>query len=151
MTVSSLRKHNLAGAVVVGGALAIIGATQLWPDWSAYRATLVPERTAAPGESMEFQGQRWNVDSVRSGIGDQVVVLLRRVGVPTGEPCSGELVDGTRRWTAVLGGTLAGNGFTDACTQQGSLQLTFEIPADATPTAIDIIGPRGVILLRLMV
>lgn len=156
MNASPLVRRNLAGAIVLGASLTFIAATQLWPDWSRYRARVVPEQTVGRGESATLDGRRWQVESVRR-VDDastipagavETVVTLSRTGEQSGRPCAGALTDGTRRWDAEPF-TATAAGTVNRCDQPGPLELAFLVPADATPTAVDITQSDGRILLRL--
>lgn len=137
-----LRRRNLVAVLVFSVALAIIGVTRIWPQWSDYRATTVPAVAAPRGASAQADGQTWQVDGVdRSAAGaglQHLTVTVRRSGAHPSELRSGVLTDGTRRWSAV-----AAQDGTDR------LRLDFDIPVSAQPAAVDLTGPDGRIALRL--
>lgn len=157
MNTVSLRRRNVAGGIVLGASLTVVAATQLWPDWARYRAGIVPEQTVSRDEAAKLDGRRWQLESVRRSeagpdapVGAvETVVKLSRTGEATGQDCSGTLTDGTRRWSAEPFPAI-GAGTTGRCEQPGPLELAFLTPADVTPTAVDITGSDGRILLRLL-
>lgn len=150
-----LWRRNTAGGIVLCAALAFVVATQLWPDWAHYRSTLVPEQTAGRGNSASVDGQRWQVDSVRRieggpqtpAGGVETVVTLGREGDSPGQDCTAQLTDGSSRWNA---DPFATAGAATRCNQPGPLELAFQIPATATPTAVDIVRSDGRIIARLL-
>lgn len=160
MTDSLLQRNAIAVLVIVGAVL-ILGVTQWRPNWSAYRASMIPAHVAGSGESGRIGDQTWRLDSVRTvdTAGDQVsslptgaigiVVTLNRAGPVADAGCRVVLTDGERRWSSVLTAAPSQPDATTVCGRPGLLELTFDVPAGVRPTAVDIIGGDDAILLRL--
>ncbi|MFM9034323.1 MAG: hypothetical protein ACKOQ4_08545 [Mycobacterium sp.] len=157
MNTVPLWRRNVAGAIVLGASLTFVAVTQLWPDWSRYRAGIEPDQTVGRDEAANLEGRRWQLESVRRTDGGpdvpagavETVVTLSRSGEAAGQDCSGTLTDGTRRWDAEPFPAV-GAGATSRCGQAGPLELAFLTPAGVTPTAVDITRSDGRILLRLL-
>lgn len=160
-----LWQRNLIGAAVSVAALAVITATTLWPDWTAYRESTNPERVVAKGESGEAAGQIWRLDTVRYlntssnrltpelPEGTLVHVVTLESAGPGLPGCSGVITDGQRRWSAESVGThgpLPPEGTSSNCSEPGPVQFSFLLPDDATPTAVDVTDWSGRILVRMM-
>ena len=154
-------RRNVIGVAIIVAALAVIGVTQWWPHWSAYRNANTPTHLAQRGESGSAGGQDWRVDSVRrldtAGPGMEplpagtvgFVVTLARTGPALRQGCAGVLTDGRRRWSTVPISVPSRADATTLCEAPGLLELAFEVPAGATPTAVDIVGSDA-ILLRII-
>lgn len=147
----ALWKRNVVGAVVSAAALAVGATFIVAPAWERYRDTVRPEHSAAAGETVDVEGQRWSVSNVSrstkqvSGgpLAEGTVlmnVLVERSG-PTEDVfgCWGYLVEGERSWRA--------SG--PPCGAATAMRWTFTIPASAEPTAVDIRDLNGSILIRL--
>lgn len=161
----TLWQRNLIGLAVAGVAAAVLGVTDLYPHWSAYQATLSPARVIAKGATGTADGQTWRVGSIRHlntvphaptvrlpARTALTVVTVERTGTPPAWECRAVITDGRRSWqTAAIGNAapLVG-GTTDRCSRPGSLQLSFLLPSDAVPTAVDLVDSNGAIILRIM-
>lgn len=160
-----LWQRNLIGAAVSAAALAVITATTLWPDWTLYRDSTVPEHVVAKGESGEAAGQTWSLGSVRylNTSADRFApelpegTLVHVVTIESSGPglsgCSGVITDGQRRWSAesVGGyGPFPPEGTSSNCSKPGPVQFNFLLPDDVTPTAVDLTDWSGRILVRVL-
>jgi hypothetical protein len=137
----------------------------LAPEWSAYRRTVEPETVVAKGHSGVADGQIWKVASVRHldrspvdygpGLPEGAVLLvvhLDRSGPAAQRVCEGVITDGRRRWKSEgIGGfsPRPPDGATTLCSEPGQLQLTFLLPREAVPTAVDVTNLEGGIMVRL--
>ena len=156
---SALWVRNAIGAVVAIVAVAVIVATVLSDQWTAYRRTVVPEVVVSKGQTGNAGGFTWRLDSVRhlnrnaASYGPELpagavltVIRVDRGGTPKDEICNGVITDGERQWKAE---GVAGfqpprtEGVTSLCSQPGMLQFTFLMPQDAVPTAVDITAFDG--------
>ena len=162
----TLWRRNLIGAAVAVAAAAIIIGTQLYPPWSDYRDTVVPAHVVAPRDKLMAYGQTWQLGEIRHlntssnpiapklpGGTTLFVVTIDRSGSSTLEACVGVLTDGLRRWSAQRPGQFAApvtDGATSVCGKPGRLQLSFLLPGDAVPTAVDITDFTGRIFLRVL-
>lgn len=159
-----LWQRNVIGLAVAAVAAGVLGITELYPDWSAYRARVTPAVLVAKGDSVTAYGQTWRLGSIHhlNAVPHAptntlpthtalTVVTLERTGTPPAGECTAVITDGRRRWqTAAIGNAapLVG-GATDRCTKAGPLQLSFLLPSDAVPTAVDLINTDGGIMLRI--
>ncbi|BBY67274.1 hypothetical protein [Mycolicibacterium helvum] len=162
---AALWQRNIIGAVVVALALTVLVVTELAPDWSRYRHTVVPAHVVAAGATGSFDGQTWTITGVRhlnkatrSGakplpVGTVLqVVAIDRTGAPEGDMCIGMITDGLRRWQAegMTGyGPQVPDGASDRCTGTGPVQFSFLLPRDVVPTAVDVVDLDGRIRVRL--
>jgi hypothetical protein len=160
-----LWQRNTIGAAVSAVALAVIVATDLWPDWATYRESTHAGNVVAVGAVGAADGQTWEVKSIRhlndvQGIGGRRlpegtvlnVVTVERTGTPTELGCGGVITDGRRRWSAEGGGgygELPPAGITSICGTPGPVQFSFLLPGDVVPTAVDVTDAQGRILVRL--
>ncbi|MGH3676332.1 MAG: hypothetical protein ACRDU5_11455 [Mycobacterium sp.] len=160
-------QRNVIGAVVVAAAVGVLVVTGLGPAWSAYRHTVVPETVVPAGQSGTAGGQNWKLGSIRHLNRSPVnygpalptgtvltVVTIDRSGPITDEMCVGVITDGDRRWNAEgVGGFRPpqADGLTTMCNKPGRLQLTFLLPHDVVPTAIDVTTLDGQITVRMLV
>lgn len=163
---SRLWIRNLVGMSVVVTALALIGVIDLYPHWSSYRHTVVPQQIISRQGSASVFGQTWRLGSIRriSTLPHRpfrasipqgatlAVVVIERSGPPTTEPCTGVLTDGRRRWrdqsdTSAVYPEVP--GATEFCDKPGSVLFNFLLPSDVTPTAIDVTDASNAILLRI--
>ncbi len=158
-------RRNLVGVAVAAAAAAVIVATELYPDWSTYRDTVVPGHTVASGKSLDAYGQTWQLGSIQhldalpsGALPHQLpkgttllVVTIDRSGSPTLGYCVGYATDGTHRWRAQGIGQFAvptPDGATLLCSDPGRLQFSFLLPDAAVPTAVDVVDGEGRIRLR---
>jgi hypothetical protein len=163
---SRLWIRNLVGMSAVVAALATIGVIDLYPQWSSYRHTVVPQQIISRQESASVFGQTWRLRSIRRistlphhPWGASVpqgatlaVVVIERSGPPTTEVCTGFLTDGRRRWRDQTTSSVVYPlvpGATEFCGKPGSVQFNFLLPSNVTPTAIDVIDARNAIVLRI--
>ena len=151
--VPQLWRRNPAGGIVAGVALFVVAATQLWPQWSRYHSTVVPDQIIPSGQAGTVAGLRWQVDGVRRDAsavngGLQTVVTIGRNGSIHDSGCSGTLTDGTQQWNTDPLALATGVATTTVCALPGNLELFFRTPAEVTPTAVDIRGSDGRILVR---
>lgn len=157
-----LRRRNTVALLIVAAGLTVIAVTQWRPDWSAYVHSSAPLHTAQPGRPGSIDGQDWRIDSVRRVDAAQpgvsppptgaigVIVTVARSGSVAPRSCTGVLTDGRRRWSAAPIAVPSRPDATTVCERPGLLELAFEVPADVTPTAVDIVS-SGVVLLRLTI
>ncbi|MBB3754480.1 hypothetical protein FHT44_007006 [Mycolicibacterium sp. BK634] len=154
---AKLWQRNIIGVVVAALVLAVLVVTELGPDWSRYRHTVVPAHVVGAGQTGWFDGQTWTVTGVRhlKAPPDGTVlhvVSINRTGAPDGDMCTGVLTDGRRRWQAegVAGfGPQLPDGVSDRCIGKGPVQFSFLLPHDAVPTAVDVVDLDGRIRVRL--
>lgn len=162
---AALWRRNLIGAVIAALALTVLVVTELAPDWSRYRHTVVPAHVVAVGRTGAFDGQTWTISGVqhlntvkRPGANALPtgtvlhVVSIDRTGAPDGDMCTGMITDGSRRWQAqgVTGyGPLVSPGASDRCIGKGPVQFSFLLPDDVVPTAVDVVDFDGRIRVRL--
>jgi hypothetical protein len=159
---AALWRRNAIGAAVVCMALTVIGVVQLWPQWSHYRETVVPEHVVSAGDGATVDGQTWKIASVRHLAGSAsaisappagtslTVITVARSGPVREEGCTGVLTDGRHRWSSeIVAAAPLADGATTTCALPGPLQLSFAIPNDARPQALDITALDGRIRLRL--
>jgi hypothetical protein len=163
---SRLWIRNLTGMSVVVAALAIIGVLDLYPQWSSYRHTVVPQQIIARNGSASAFGQTWRLGSIRRVatlpdrlLGAKVpqgatlaVVIIERSGPPAAQGCTGVLTDGRRRWRDQSASNLVYPevaGATEFCSKPGPVQFNFLLPSNVTPTAIDITDASNAIVLRI--
>lgn len=158
--------RNLTGMSVVVAALAVIGVIDLYPQWSSYRHTVVPQQIISRDGSASAFGQTWRLGSVRRiatlpdrPFGAKVpqgatltVVIVERTGPPATQGCTGVLTDGRRRWrdqsnSNVVYPEVA--GATEFCSKPGAVQFNFLLPSNVTPTAIDVTDVSNAIVLRI--
>jgi len=159
-----LWQRNVIGLAVAAVAMVVLGITDLYPHWSAYRAGIAPARVIAKGDTATVDGQTWRVGAIhhlnavphaRERLPAHTaltVVTVERTGTPPPRECTAVITDGRRRWqTAALSNRapLVG-GATDRCSRPGPLQLSFLLPSDAVPTAVDLIDANNAIMLRIM-
>lgn len=150
MTVA-LWKRNIVGAVVSAAALAVGVTFIIQPAWDRYQETVRPTQVAGPDRPITFDGQTWTVRNVsrstsQPGTGMSlpdgtvvVNVLVEREGPSmAGSGCHGYLVAGDRTWRG-----------TGPCGEATSMPMTFLVPADTEPSAVDIRNVNGSILVRL--
>lgn len=158
-------QRNIIGAVVALLALSVLVVTELAPDWSRYRHTVVPAHVVAAGQAGSFDGQTWKVTGVQhlnKAPGSRAkalpggtvlqVVSIDRTGAPDGDMCTGMLTDGLHRWQAegVTGyGPQLADGASNRCTGKGPVQFSFLLPHDVVPTAVDVVDLDGRIRVRL--
>jgi hypothetical protein len=158
--------RNVVGAGVSVAALAVIGATMLWPDWSDYRDSTHPEHVVPAAESGVAAGRSWRVASVRyfssspNVLNPQLpqgtvvhVVTIDRTGGDGPAGCAGIISDGQRRWSAETAGgygPLPPEGASAYCSTPGPVQFSFLLPGDVTPEFVDVTDGSGRILVRLM-
>jgi hypothetical protein len=159
-------RRNLIGAGVAAAAAAVIVGTQLYPAWSDYRDTVVPQHVVPAGESLSVYGQTWRIGSTRqlSAMPKKsatqlpthtklYVVAIDRAGSALMRSCAKAVItDGSRRWhNESIGGfdLLPPEGVSDQCWGTGPMQLSFLLPDGAVPTAVDLTTSHGRILLRL--
>jgi hypothetical protein len=163
---SALWQRNAVGAVVVAAALGVLVAVDFAPQWSSYRRTVDPETVVSKGESGVAIGQTWKLASVRHLSRNPVnygpalpegavliVVYIDRSGPVRRQVCDGVITDGQRRWKSEgIGGfsPRMPDGATNLCSEPGQLQLTFLMPRDAIPTAVDVVTLDGDIMVRLV-
>ncbi|HEY1841342.1 MAG TPA: hypothetical protein VGG53_14190, partial [Mycobacterium sp.] len=57
--------RNLIGIAVAAAALATICIVELYPQWSHYRQTVVPQQVVTSGERAQGFGQTWRLESIR--------------------------------------------------------------------------------------
>ena len=162
---SALWQRNVVGAVAAAAAFGVLVAIDLAPEWSAYRRTVMPETVVSKGQSGVADGQTWEVASVRHLDRNPVdygpalpegavlfVVYLDRSGPAAQRVCQGVITDGQRRWKSEgIGGfsPRLPDGATTLCSEPGQLQLTFLLPREAVPTAVDVTNLDGDIMVRL--
>ena len=160
-----LWRRNIVGVVVAALALTVLVVTDLAPDWSRYRHTVVSAHVVAAGQTGSFDGQGWTITGVRhlnkaAGPGAKAlpvgtvlqVVSIDRTGAPKGHMCTGVITDGPRRWQAegLTGyGPQLPDGVSNRCTGTGPVQFSFLLPHDAVPTAVDVVDLDGRIRVRL--
>jgi hypothetical protein len=146
-----LWQRNLIGMAVAMAALAVIVVFDLWPEWTAYRATIEPAHVVSPRQSLTVDGQTWAVADVRHLRRESrrgapplpegtvlTVVTVDRSGSAAAGYATGVLTDGQRRWRGdAFGG------------RPDQLQWSFVIPENAVPTAVDVTRLDGSILIRL--
>jgi hypothetical protein len=166
MTARAPWRRNAVGGLVAAVALAVITATQLWPSWSRYEATVVPAHVGPAGGSVDVGGHAWRLGATthpaptdgahgrRQPAGTvRRVMTVERSGGPDALPCAGVVTDGHRRWNAErvsgFAVTLA-DGASDNCLRPGPLQWTFLLPGDVLPTALDVTDLNGRIIVRLL-
>ena len=158
--------RNVAGAVVTAAALAIILATQLLPSWSRYAGTVDPAHLVAAGASADVDGRVWRLGSITHPAPTvglygrklpagtvRLVVRIERSGPADAASCTGAVTDGQRRWNAQLltgYGVPVTDGTAESCVRLGALQWTFLLPGDVLPTAVDVVGSDGRIIVRLL-
>jgi len=159
--------RNLIGTVVAAAALATICIVELYPQWSHYRQTVVPQRIIASGASASVYGQTWRLGSIRRidklperRYGPSVpqgatlvVVTLERSGGPITAQCTGVLTDGRRRWQDQSSSSVVypvSPGATEFCSKPGALQFNFLLPRDVNPTAVDVTDGSDAVVLRVM-
>lgn len=161
----TLWQRNVIGLAVVAVATVVLGVTDLYPHWSAYRAGVTPARVVAKGDQATVDGQTWRLGTIHHlnalphaptvtlpAHTALTVVTVERTGTPAAGECTAVITDGRRRWqTAAIGTTapLVGDA-TDRCSRPGPLQLSFLLPADAVPTAVDLIGADRAVMLRIV-
>jgi hypothetical protein len=161
----SLWQRNIIGAVVAVLALTVLAVTELAPDWSRYRHTVVPAHVVAAGETGSVDGQTWKITGVQhlnKATGSRAkplpagtvlqVVSIDRAGAPDGDMCTGMITDGLRSWQAegLTGyGPPLPDGASNRCTGKGSVQFSFLLPHDVVPTAVDVVDLDGRIRVRL--
>lgn len=160
----TLWQRNLIGLAVAGVAAAVLGVTDMYPHWSAYHARVTPAVLVAKGNTATAYGQTWRLGTVHhlNAVPHAptvtlpthtalAVVTIERAGTPPPGECTAVITDGRRRWqTAAIGnGAPLIDGATDRCSRTGPLQLSFLLPSDAVPTAVDLIATDGAILLRI--
>ena len=159
-------RRNVVSAVVTTIALAIIGATQLWPSWSRYAGTVDPAHVVAAGASADVDGRVWRLGAIthpaptvgmygrRLPPGTvRLVVRVERSGAGDPGSCTGAVTDGQRRWNAQrLNGYAVPvtDDIAESCVRPGALQWTFLLPDDVLPTAVDVVGSDGRIVVRLL-
>lgn len=160
-------RRNLVGLAVAGAAAAVIIGTQLYPDWSDYRDTVVPRHVVPARGSLSAYGQTWRIDSVRhldampAKSATELprhtvlyVVTIDRTGTAVRWFCTNAVItDGARRWhNQSIGGfdLLPPKGVSDQCWGTGPMQLSFLLPDGAVPTAVDLAGLKDSILLRFL-
>jgi hypothetical protein len=162
---ATLWQRNIIGAVVAVLALTVLVVTELAPDWSRYRHTVVPAHVVAAGETGSFDGQTWKITGVQhlnKATGSRAkrlpagtvlqVVSIDRAGAPDGDMCNGMITDGLRSWQAegLTGyGPQLPDGASNRCTGKGSVQFSFLLPHDVVPTAVDVVDLDGRIRVRL--
>jgi hypothetical protein len=157
---------NLIALSAVVAALSVIGVMELYPQWSAYRHTVVPQRIASREASASAFGQMWRLASFHrtSTLPNRLhgasippgatlaVVIIDRSGPPATGVCTGVLTDGRRRWRDQSASSVVYPqvpGATEFCSKPGPLQFDFLLPGDVTPNAIDITDASDAIVLRI--
>ncbi len=146
-----LWQRNVIGAVVTAAALGVGVVFVTQPAWDRHQRTVHPPQIAAAGESVTAGAQTWTVRNVSRSTtapgsgralpdGTVIVnVLVERAGPSmAGSGCTGYLVAAERHWRG-----------TGMCGAETSMPMTFLVPADAEPTAVDIRDVTGSILVRL--
>jgi hypothetical protein len=146
----ALWQRNVIGAAVAAAALAVLVVFDLWPDWTAFRATMEPAHVVSPRQSLTVDGQTWAVADVRHLRRERpgapalpegtvlTAVTVERTGVGPDEYLTGVLTDGQRSWRGQ-----------SVAAPQGQVVWNFVIPGDAVPTALDVTKLNGSILIRL--
>lgn len=155
--------RNVVGVGATLAAMAVFVGIDFWPQWSNYRSTVVPQQVVPARAAISFDGRIWQLQTVRylavrPGMKGPplpagavlAAVTIDRSGAG-GRQCDVVLTDGTRRWATVPMTLSAASEdeFTTSCSQSGALRVSFEIPGDAVPTALDITDSVGSIRLQL--
>ncbi|MFD6198649.1 hypothetical protein ACFWE3_18305 [Mycobacteriaceae bacterium NPDC060252] len=149
---SRLAMGALASVVVVGALVADIRLTSS-DQWDNYFGWRTPQHVIAVDQAQVIEGQTWKLGKVRTlgkspsayarplPRGSQLVVVdIVREGTPRALYCNAVLTDGTRRWKADnFQSVRIPDGYSTFCNKPGSLEFVFLVPADAQPTAIDIV------------
>ena len=157
-------QRNVIGLAVAALAAGVLIITDLYPDWSAYHARTTPPLVAAKGQSVSVDNQTWRLGGIRHlnavpGAPDGslppqtslTVVTIERTGSPSTRECAAVITDGRRRWQSAPIRSRAPlvDGAVERCSRPGPLQLSFLLPSDAVPTAVDLIDTDGAIMLRI--
>lgn len=149
---TKLWQRNVIGAVVSAVALSLVVYFTPWPAWQRYRSTVDPAHTVAVDDAVTISGQTWELGTVRTagrgrgaapapeGAVTKVVTVQRSGPADPELICYAVLTDGRSRWRA----------FGTSCGKPGPLTWSFVLPADTDPTAVDITGPDGAILIRFL-
>lgn len=161
----ALWQRNVIGLAAVALASGVLVLTDLYPDWSAYHARTTPAVTAAKGQSVTADGQTWRLGGIRHldavpGAPDGslppqtslTVVTVERTGPPSARECTAVITDGRRRWQSALtrGRAPLVDGAVERCSRPGPLQLSFLLPSDGIPSAVDLVDSNGAIMLRIL-
>ncbi len=104
-----LWQRNVIGLAVAAVAAAVLGITELYPDWSAYRARVTPAVQVPKAGSVTAHGQTWRLGSIHHlnavphastttlpAHTTLTVVTVERTGTPSALECTAVITDGRR-------------------------------------------------------
>lgn len=162
--------RNTAAAMVVVAAVAAAGVVDPIDRarYAGYLAARFPPQSTARGQTVTVDGRDWTLREVKkvsmalpnrtaAPKGSAItVVRVERTGTPDpSNLCRAFLVEDSRRWPAetTFGSPYwvkpPDDGTTGNCNKPGPLQLSFLVPDDAHPTALELVDIGGTVMMRL--